>query len=133
MMLAAQHNNIMLFVCVSYKPCNQLLPRLSPTVPFLQAVLFFQAKSNRRGKKSNKKSKELSNFMFCFQLEHQNLPNLFPLQHFHRQEYSGSYARLPGIGNFSNFFFSQDCENLGRLIRFFKFGRTLFSLVKFFS
>ena len=109
MMLDAQHNNSMLFVCVSFEPCNQLLPRLFTHRPFpASGVMFFQVKSNRRGEKKLNESKRSFKFYVLFPAG-QNLPNLFPLQHFHRQEYYGSYARLPGIGNFSkkNFFFAK--------------------------
>ena len=40
----AQHNNIMLFVCVSFEPCNQLLLRLFTQRSPASGVMFFQAK-----------------------------------------------------------------------------------------
>ena len=103
------HNIIILcslFVSVSNHAINCCLD-FSPIVPFpASGVMFFQVKSNRRGEKKLNESKRSFKFYVMFPAG-QNFPNLFPLQHFHRQEYYGSYARLPGIGNFSNFFFTK--------------------------
>ena len=131
MLLDAQHNNIMLFVCVSFEPCNQLLLRLfTQRSPFLRAVLCFSRPNKIEGKikkKSNEKYKELSNLCSVCSWNIKNFPtsSAFPSWRLVRE--------VTGIGNFSNLFlFRKDCENLRRLIHFFNFRQTLFSVVTLF-
>ena len=63
MLLDAQHNNIMLFVCVSFEPCNQLLLRLfTQRSPFLRAVLCFFRPNNIEGKIQRNQTKNKKSF-----------------------------------------------------------------------